>query len=172
MADKAKILALYHSLPYQDKRDMLAWFQADDLHYDILGALPLELVLGITTYLSLPDLVRLRRVSKRWLGILTSSAFIKSVLQECDPTGGLSLTIPAGSKPSHVSSIEIEHVDAFKNGKAFELCTWEAWKSRKGLGISENLLSCEYFLDYFPTLPDHRIMFSATNSAITASSGR
>ncbi|KAL1995421.1 hypothetical protein VTN49DRAFT_1608 [Thermomyces lanuginosus] len=50
--------------------------------YDIVGSLPLELLIYVAEYLSLEDIVRNQRVSKRWHTIFTCSAIIAPVLRE------------------------------------------------------------------------------------------
>ncbi|KAL1995420.1 hypothetical protein VTN49DRAFT_1607 [Thermomyces lanuginosus] len=52
------------------------------MHYDIVGSLPLELLLYVMKHLDLEDIVQNQRVSKRWRTIFSCHAVIEPALRE------------------------------------------------------------------------------------------
>ncbi|KAL4877277.1 hypothetical protein BJY04DRAFT_129977 [Aspergillus karnatakaensis] len=81
----------YHQIidqltPYE-WRDVKDRIEKRTFQRDILGELPLELALHIIRYLSIADVHRLRRVSRRWFNLLSSKAACNTMFQMY--TGGL-----------------------------------------------------------------------------------
>ncbi|KAL1973754.1 hypothetical protein VTN31DRAFT_5314 [Thermomyces dupontii] len=52
------------------------------VHYDIVGSLPLELLINVVERLDVADIVRSQRVSKRWRKILSCDTIIAHILRE------------------------------------------------------------------------------------------
>ena len=92
---------------------------------DIFGALPLELTSRIASCLELKDLVRIRRVSKRWQQLTLSEPLMASLIRLWDPTNTLSLEMPEGVSHDERSMIMLEHINAFQSGIAFDLSAWD-----------------------------------------------
>ncbi|KAL1975063.1 hypothetical protein VTN31DRAFT_3455 [Thermomyces dupontii] len=57
--------------------------------FDIIGSLPLELIIQVTHNLNATDVVRSRRVSKRWRAIFSSQPITTHVLRETITSLGL-----------------------------------------------------------------------------------
>ena len=109
---------------------MSNWTRSDrDFNFDIFGHLPLEVTRKIISGLYLPDVVRLRRVPKQCLHILTSDLVTNTLLRTWDPKRKLVLTMPQHASPILKSSIKLEHINAFCTGKAFK---HSIWKTRPG----------------------------------------
>ncbi|KAL1973996.1 hypothetical protein VTN31DRAFT_5556 [Thermomyces dupontii] len=64
------------------RHDALAAGRGQHKRYDIVGSLPLELVIHVVEYLDEVDIVRSQRVSKRWRAIISCNGVIRSVLPQ------------------------------------------------------------------------------------------
>ena len=92
---------------------------------DLFGRLPLELSQHISRYLQLYQIFQARRVSKRWNAILSSSYIVESMfLRPWYTEEKSSLRVPEGLSESAVVSLKAEHVDAFRNGRAFSVANF------------------------------------------------
>ncbi len=93
---------------------------------DVFGKLPLELSQRISRYLQLYQIFQARRVSKRWNAILSSSYIVESMfLRPWYTEEKSSLHIPEGLSESAVVSLKAEHIDAFRNGRAFSVSRFD-----------------------------------------------
>ncbi|KAL1976132.1 hypothetical protein VTN31DRAFT_2414 [Thermomyces dupontii] len=64
-------------------------FVTGQSRHDIVGSLPLELVVHVVEYLDQADIIRSQRVSRRWRSVLSSNTLIKSV--QCRTLAALGL---------------------------------------------------------------------------------
>lgn len=105
-----------HGLSNQEKREVKALLRPELFRYDIIANLPLELSLQIVNYLEIHVLARSRRVSRRWLELLSSSPkFSYPYLQ---PFFGARYPCHVGMGRDHFSRM-LEELDAYQTGRAF-----------------------------------------------------
>lgn len=104
------------------------------IHYrkDILSELPIELSQRIAEYLPLPSSIRARRVSRKWLNILASPQTTQCLLRPWQGMGDPDLRISKGLSQRAISSLEAEHICAYRTGTAFDRRTVEARLPRNG----------------------------------------
>jgi hypothetical protein len=99
------------------------WIHERDTRCDILGELPLELVLLILGYVDLRTTFRCRRVSQRWAVILSLEILWKVYLEPWYSGKHLALherqVLPLSTAIGEIA----EHVDAFCTGRPFSSLT-------------------------------------------------
>ena len=93
---------------------------------DIFGDLPLELSQRIAEYMDLPNSIRSRRVSKKWLNILGCAQTSQLLLQPWLGVGGSKLHISKGLSPTALSSLKAEQICSYRTGSAFDRSIIEA----------------------------------------------
>ncbi|KGO68355.1 hypothetical protein PITC_065400 [Penicillium italicum] len=84
LRDKSSRRAVFNEiidhLTSHEIREMKSRFEMMTFQCDLLDKLPLELVAMLVEYLELADLILLRRVSKRWCGLLSSTKVITAAI--------------------------------------------------------------------------------------------
>lgn len=120
------------TLSHQEIRDVQNLVQ--NVHYptDIFTKLPLELSQRIAQYLGLSYATGARAVSKDWFNLLVSYETTRCLLRPWHATGRSTLRIPDGLSHSAISSLEAEHINAYRSGTAFDRLTVERLISRHG----------------------------------------
>ena len=115
-----RIEGLIENLSYHEMRDVQKYIK--DIRYtrDIFAELPLELSQRIARHLSIFQAIRARRVSKKWLDILSSSQTTQMLLSPWHKTNDSTIRIPNGLSLSAISSLEAEHVSIYRSGLAFD----------------------------------------------------
>ena len=120
------------TLSHQEIRDVQKLVQNIRYPTDIFTRLPLELSQTIAQYLGLSCATRARGVSKDWYNLLVSYETTRCLLRPWHATGGSTLRIPDGLSQSAISSLEAEHINAYRSGTAFDRLTVERPISRHG----------------------------------------
>lgn len=96
-----------------------ALIEETELRFDIVGNLPIELVLVIFKRVDLYQLYQCRRVSRKWLDLLCAGPLLKTILAPWRQSGDFQLTIPEGITSVQALDLFAEHEDAFRTGNAF-----------------------------------------------------
>lgn len=92
-----------------------------DLHYDIVAKVPLEITEMILQYLPICQVFRAQRVSRRWREILASPRMVTNLLRSWYPDSDTPSNVPDELSAKTAISLNAEHVDAYKSGRAFIL---------------------------------------------------
>lgn len=98
---------------------MKALLRVEMFKCDIIAKLPMELSLQIFSYLEIYFLARSRRVSRKWMGLLSSSP--KLSYHYLRPFFGARYPRDVGKGPSMAGDLSrtLEEVDAYRTGRAF-----------------------------------------------------
>ncbi len=110
---------LFERLSRYQIRDSLDLLNSTDLSYDIVGNLPVEVNIMIFQYLELYEVFQARRVSQKWMQMLSSPDLLDALLQQWESMGETPLRMPEGTTPQPVTSLKAEHIDAYRTGLAF-----------------------------------------------------
>ncbi|CAG8908962.1 unnamed protein product [Penicillium egyptiacum] len=78
---RAVINGILDNLSPHEIREVKSRFETITFHYDLLDKLPIELVAMLAKYLDLVDLVLLRKVSKRWCEVLSSTTVLTTAIR-------------------------------------------------------------------------------------------
>lgn len=114
------VRSLYDSLSKQQKRDLKALIESTDFRFDIIANLPIELVPLVYQHLELFHTFQFRRVSRRWLEVLSADEVVKPLLRPWTSTEDIKLCAPYAIQSSQqVLDMYAEHQDAFQTGNAF-----------------------------------------------------
>ena len=126
---------LFGSLSHSRIRESVASLSSTVFTYDIVGNLPLEINVFIFQHLQIRRVFQGRRVSRKWLGILSSPALLDPILQQWDSLGRTPLLILEGLEPQ---SIGAEHIDAYRRGLAFSKAdyNWDIQPTSDPAGIA------------------------------------
>ncbi len=126
---------LFGSLSHSRIRESVASLSSTVFTYDIVGNLPLEINVFVFQHLQIRRVFQGRRVSRKWLGILSSPALLDPILQQWDSLGRTPLLIPEGLEPQ---SIRAEHIDAYRRGLAFSKAdyNWDIQPTSDPAGIA------------------------------------
>jgi hypothetical protein len=119
MSDASSLRILSTKLESSEIKQLSWWLHARDSRYDILGNLPLELVLHILRYVDLRTAFRCRRISQRWAGILSldllPQIYIRPWYFREDQSSRDRQSLPLSTETTKVA----EHIDAFCTGRPF-----------------------------------------------------
>ncbi|KAG7007570.1 hypothetical protein G7Y79_00009g026790 [Physcia stellaris] len=114
------VRSLYHSLSKQQIRDLKALIESTDFRFDIIANLPIELVTFVFQHLELFHTFQFRRVSRRWLEVLSADEVVKTLIRPWTSTEDIKLRTPHPLLSSQqVLDMYAEHQDAFQTGNAF-----------------------------------------------------
>jgi len=111
------------NLTRNEVRELRQWSREQDFRHDIVGTLPLELVIQILQEVDLRTAFLSRRVSKKWAIILSSPRVVEAILRPWLSRGDPGLHTPQGRPSQTASSIMAEHIDAFCTGRPFSELT-------------------------------------------------
>lgn len=140
MTDFTSIQSLLKSLPRNHVREIVGHARSVDLHFDIIGNLPIEILGLIFQHLELYHAFQLHRVSKRWQKILSAPDLIENLLRPWDALGKAHLRMPPNTSVEAALALKAEHVDAFRTGNPFSMAQgeWEvaAWNGSYPLNVS------------------------------------
>ena len=90
-----------------------------DFRCDLLSKLPVEIMQHVLGYLPLHQCFRMRRVSKKWLEVLSEPKTVEHLLRFWYPKAEAEFEVPKELGASAASSLRAEHVDAYRSGQAF-----------------------------------------------------
>lgn len=117
------IRSMMSNLTRNEVRQLRQWSHEQDFRHDIVGMLPLELVIQILQEVDLRTAFRSRRVSKKWAMVLSSSHIVEAILRPWLSRDDPGLHTAEGRPSQTASSIMAEHIDAFCTGRPFSELT-------------------------------------------------
>lgn len=94
-----------------------------DFHCDLIAQLPLEINQIIFQQLPLRQIFQARSVSRAWRDALTDPDLVHRLLRAWYPAPHVPVPNVDGRSAEQVSSLNAEHVDAYRRGKAFSMRT-------------------------------------------------
>ena len=114
---------MYNTFSKQQIRDLGTLIKKTDWRFDIIGKMPPELVLLVFEKLDHCNAFSCRRVSRRWLDLLSNDLVTGTLIRSWRSLGDFELIIPEGASQRHIHSLVAEHEHAFRTGNAFSrLC--------------------------------------------------
>ena len=111
-------------------------------HFDIIAALPLEIVQKIFLLLPLHQCFKSQRVSRRWHKVLSAPQTMQCLIQWWYPSGETDLCIPDNLSIEATLNLKAEHIDAFRTGHPFSKSSLDDMPHRrKGTVYAHGMLA-------------------------------
>ena len=140
------LYGLLEKLSRSQVRELSGLLNRIDFDCDIVGNLPVEITIMIFQHLQFHQVFQARRVSRKWMQVLSSPDILDPLLQQWELMGETSLRIPENLSPQSIRSLKAEHIDAYRTGLAFGKLAYP-WDSPTtevpaDIAYSDGILAC------------------------------